>query len=230
MRYQAILLDLDGTLVDSIPDIASATNAMLVELGRKELALDLIKSFVGKGSNILVQRALNAGNTDTAYNELEYEQALKLFAKHYALTNGEESLVYDGVFDGLSAFKALGCRLAVVTNKPVEFAIPLLNKLRLASYFDIIIGGNSTDEKKPHPLPFTYACEQLAVAPKNALVIGDSNNDAIAARAAKIDVLLVPYGYTEGMDVQTLDVDGIVCSIAKAVMWARSTSSNAPAI
>lgn len=221
MRYQAVLLDLDGTLVDSIPDIASATNAMLTDLGRETLPLSLIRSFVGKGSDILVQRALNAHNTDATYDDIEYSQARELFAQHYAVTNGEASIVYDGVYDGLSAFKALGCQLAVVTNKPVGFAIPLLNKLRLASYFDLIIGGDSTEEKKPHPLPFTYACQQLAIAPEKALVIGDSNNDALAARAAKIDVLLVPYGYSEGMDVQTLDVDGIVGTIAQAVTWAR---------
>lgn len=166
MRYQAVLLDLDGTLVDSIPDIASATNAMLTDLGRETLPLSLIRSFVGKGSDILVQRALNAHNTDATYDDIEYSQARELFAQHYAVTNGEASIVYDGVYDGLSAFKALGCQLAVVTNKPVGFAIPLLNKLRLASYFDLIIGGDSTEEKNRIPSLLRMPVSSWPLPPK----------------------------------------------------------------
>lgn len=225
MRYKAVLLDLDGTLVNSIPDIADATNAMLEALGYERLSLTIITSFVGKGTDVLVQRALRYSNASVTENSNEYQQARALFAQHYERLNGEKSTVYSDVFNGLSAFKAMGCQLAVVTNKPIGFTIPLLNKLQLASYFDEIIGGDTTAEKKPHPLPFYYACEQLNVDPKDALVIGDSANDALAARAAKIDVLLVPYGYTEGIDVQTLDADGIVDSIAQAARWALNSPS-----
>ncbi|MCQ9617604.1 phosphoglycolate phosphatase [Paenalcaligenes niemegkensis] len=223
MRYSAVLLDLDGTLVDSIPDIAAAANAMLVDLGRNELSLQVITSFVGKGTDVLVQRTLLHDSGESTFDAIEYEQARTLFAQHYESVNGEKSIAYDGVFEGLSAFKAMGCKLAVVTNKPIGFTIPLLNKLRLASYFDVVVGGDTTPEKKPHPLPFTYACEQLNIAPGQCLAVGDSINDALAARAAKIDVLVVPYGYNEGIDVQTLDVDGIVSSIADAARWARKS-------
>lgn len=124
------------------------------------------------------------------------------------------------MIDGLEAFKAAGCRLAIVTNKPIEFVPALIEQMGIASYFEVIVGGNTCAEKKPHPLPFLYACEQLGIAPSDALVIGDSSNDSIAARRANIDVLIVPYGYNEGKSVQTLDCDGIVSSIVEAAQWA----------
>jgi len=118
--------------------------------------------------------------------------------------------------------KSQGLRLAVVTNKPEQFARPLLEQTGLSPYFELIVGGDTCPRKKPDPMPFLYACEQMKQAPEQALVIGDSMNDAQAARAAQIPILLVPYGYNEGKDVQSLDSDGIVASIADAATWLRN--------
>ena len=225
MQYKAVLLDLDGTLVNSIPDIAAATNHMLLALGRPEQSLELITSFVGKGTDVLVQRALRHGQNEVELDEQLYQEARSLFAQYYEQSNGQQSALYEGVFEGLSAFKAMGCKLAVVTNKPIGFTHPLLKAVGLTPYFDLVVGGDTTPQKKPHPLPFLYACEQLGLEPADCLVVGDSGNDALAARAADMDVLVVPYGYNEGINVQTLDVDGIVSSIADAAKWARSASA-----
>lgn len=226
MYYSAVLLDLDGTLVDSIPDIASAANGVLKDMGRTPLDEDIIRSFVGKGSDVLVQRLLRYSAGDEApIDPIEYERAKTSFAYHYERSNGQHSTLYPDVVTGLDAFKAAGYKLAVVTNKPIEFTIPLLDALQLSPYFELVVGGNTTAQKKPHPLPFLHASNLLHVAPAQCLVIGDSVNDAQAARAANMDVLLLPYGYNEGIDIQTLDANAIVSSIKHAAEWATTRSS-----
>lgn len=225
MQYTAVLFDLDGTLVDSIPDIAAAANGVLSDLSRAPLPEDVIRSFVGKGSDVLVQRLLRHTSENEHIDPAEYERAKASFAHHYAQSNGQHSTIYPGVLEGLQAFKAAGCKLAVVTNKPIEFTIPLLDALHLSPYFELMVGGNTTERKKPHPLPFIHASNTLNVPAAQCLVIGDSINDAQAARGAQMDVLLVPYGYNEGIDIQTLDADAIVSSIKHAAEWATTRSS-----
>ena len=221
MRYSAILFDLDGTLVDSVPDITSSINVMLNQLGHAALSSERISTFLGKGMDHLIKLALLEAKAGAELSSACFDQARSLFSEHY-LWQSEHSVssVFPGVFAGLDAFKAAGCQLAVVTNKPIEFVPSLLKQMSLDSHFDLLVGGNTCAQKKPHPMPFLYACEQLDVSPEQALVIGDSSNDSIAARQAGIDVLIVPYGYNEGESVQTLDCDGIVSSIAAAAVWA----------
>lgn len=218
MNIFSVLFDLDGTLLDTIPDLASACNAMRIDFGLPVLPKERIATFVGKGSENLVQRAL----TDLPEPLADPSQALESFYYHYQLCNGQHSRLYPGVLEGLEDFKNQGLRLAVVTNKPEQFARPLLEQTGLASYFELLVGGDTCPRKKPDPLPFLHACEQMNLSPQQALVIGDSMNDAQAARAAHIPVLLVPYGYNEGKDVQSLDSDGIVASIADAAIWLRN--------
>ena len=218
MNIFSVLFDLDGTLLDTIPDLASACNAMRIDFGLPVLSEECIATFVGKGSENLVQRAL----TDLPEPLADPSQALESFYYHYQLCNGQHSRLYPGVLEGLEDFKNQGLRLAVVTNKPEQFARPLLEQTGLASYFELLVGGDTCPRKKPDPLPFLHACEQMNLSPQQALVIGDSMNDAQAARAAHIPVLLVPYGYNEGKDVQSLDSDGIVASIADAAIWLRN--------
>ncbi|QBH19775.1 phosphoglycolate phosphatase [Alcaligenes faecalis] len=218
MNIFSVLFDLDGTLLDTIPDLASACNAMRIDFGLPVLPEERIATFVGKGSENLVQRAL----TDLPEPLADPSQALESFYYHYQLCNGQHSRLYSGVLEGLEDFKNQGLRLAVVTNKPEQFARPLLEQTGLASYFELLVGGDTCPRKKPDPLPFLHACEQMNLSPQQALVIGDSMNDAQAARAAHIPVLLVPYGYNEGKDVQSLDSDGIVASIADAAIWLRN--------
>lgn len=220
MRFKAVLLDLDGTLLNTIADLADATNAMRQDLGMPPLSLDTVTSYVGKGSENLVIRALSNNSAGTVPDARQTAQALALFFDHYRSFNGKRSELYPGVTEGLRAFRNAGLKMAVVTNKPEAFTHILLIKTGLAHYFDVVVCGDTCERKKPDPMPFVHACELLDVAPEDALAIGDSINDAQAARAAGIKVLAVPYGYNEGLDVRSLDVDDIVSSIDDAAQWA----------
>lgn len=227
MRYKAVLLDLDGTLLDTIPDIADAANAMRRDLGMPELPQETLSTYVGKGSEHLVIRALSDNDHGNTPDNEQVAHALSLFYTHYRTTNGNRTQHYPGVMEGLRAFRNAGLKMAVVTNKPEEFTHILLIKTGLAHFFDVVVGGDTCERKKPDPMPFLHACEQLDVTPSDALAIGDSINDALAARAAGIAVLAVPYGYNEGRDVRTLDVDDIVSTVNDAARWAaQSTNSS----
>lgn len=219
-RYRAILIDLDGTLLDTIPDLASASNCMLEELGAPRLPVTDIATFVGKGTENLVRRCLGDSRVALPTDESTVADALGVFNRHYHRVNGKEAQLYPGVLEGLSAFRAQGAALAVVTNKPTEFTLPLLERSGLAPWFDAVVCGDTCERKKPDPQPLLHACAQLGCTPDQTLAIGDSVNDALAARAAGIPVLAVPYGYNEGRDVHELDIDGIVFSIREAAEWA----------
>ncbi len=225
MALRAALLDLDGTLMDTIPDLASAANAMRVGLGMSPLREDVIATFVGKGIENLVRRTL-AGTQEAEENPQGYEDALASFKRNYHIINGEKSVVFDGVLDGLMAMRAMGLKLAVVTNKPEEFTLPLLRNTGIAGLFDAVVSGDTCARKKPDPLPMLHACELLGVDASEAVAIGDSINDALAARAAGCAVLAVPYGYNEGRDVRTLDVDAIVPTLVEAAEWVRRRQSS----
>ena len=226
MALRAALLDLDGTLMDTIPDLASAANAMRVELGMSPLREDVIATFVGKGIENLVRRTL-AGTQDVEEHPAGFDNALASFKRNYHIINGEKSVVFDGVLDGLMAMRAMGMKLAVVTNKPEEFTLPLLRNTGIAGLFDAVVSGDTCARKKPDPLPMLHACELLGVDASEAVAIGDSINDALAARAAGCAVLAVPYGYNEGRDVRTLDVDAIVPTLVEAAEWVRRRQGSA---
>ena len=205
----AVMIDLDGTLLDTIPDLAEGTNRMLAELGEAELPLPVIRTFVGKGIARLVERAL-ARDVDGTVPSARLQVALPVFERHYTAVNGHHTTIYAGVREGLEQMKAAGFPLACVTNKAGAFTAPLLEYVGLAPYFDVTVSGDTLPVKKPDPAPLRYACERLGVAPKRMLMIGDSHNDVQAARAAGCPVFAVPYGYNEGRPVQATDVDAIV--------------------
>jgi phosphoglycolate phosphatase len=205
----AIMIDLDGTLLDTIPDLAEATNRMLAELGEAELPLPVIRTFVGKGIAKLVERALARDVNGTVAPE-RLQTALPVFERHYTAINGHHTTIYSGVREGLEQMKAAGFPLACVTNKAGAFTVPLLEYVGLAAYFDVTVSGDTLPVKKPDPAPLRYACERIGVAPVRMLMIGDSHNDVMAARAAGCPVFAVPYGYNEGRPVQATDVDAIV--------------------
>jgi len=218
-HYQAALLDLDGTLLDSVPDLAMAANAMRVELGMGVLREDVIATFVGKGAENLVRRALAGSRDAPEPEEALFQRARTSFYRHYHLVNGDKAVVFDGVVDGLKAMRGQGLKLGVVTNKPAEFTLPLLQRTGLAGFFEALVCGDTCARKKPDPMPVVHACELLGVEPARTVIIGDSINDALAGRRAGTQVLVVPYGYNEGMDIRTLDVDGIVSSLVDAAQW-----------
>ena len=212
---RAVLIDLDGTLLDTIDDLAAAANAMLVELGLAPRPIAELRSFVGKGAESLVQRALT-GQLDGRVEPQRLAEAAAVFRRHYARENGISARCYPGVREGLAEMKSKGLGIACVTNKPVAFTMPLLERTELLSSFDIVIGGDSLPRKKPDPDQLLHACAGFGVAPGEALMIGDSVNDALAARAAGMPVFVLPYGYNEGRDVATLDADAVIESLAHA--------------
>lgn len=227
MTFTAALFDLDGTLLDTIPDLADATNAMLQALGLRTLPQASIATFVGKGTGVLVERALNAQPPGTPLPD--HALALDTFHACYHQCNGNRARLYPGVVQGLDALRDAGLALGVVTNKPTAFSLPLLEQAGLAGYFAHIVCGDTCAQKKPHPMPFQHACALFGVSPANAVAVGDSVNDALSARAAGLAVLAVPYGYNEGNDVQSLDVDDIVSGIDEAANWVLARNAAARA-
>ncbi|OZI62733.1 phosphoglycolate phosphatase [Bordetella genomosp. 11] len=217
--FQAALLDLDGTLLDSVPDLATAANAMRMELGMPPLREDVIATFVGKGVDRLVQRTLAGAQEHGDLDPDLYARARTSFSRHYHLVNGDKAVIFDGVLDGLKTMRDQGLKMAVVTNKPTEFTMPLLQRTGLAGFFAAVVCGDTCARKKPDPQPMLHACSLLGVSPERAVTIGDSINDSQAGRDAGTRVLVVPYGYNEGVDVRTLDVDGIVSSLVEAAHW-----------
>jgi phosphoglycolate phosphatase len=212
---RAVLIDLDGTLLDTIDDLAAAANAMLAELGQARLPLEQLRSFVGKGAEELVRRALT-GSMHGVVEPSRLEHAVAVFRAHYDLENGRRARCYPGVREGLAAMKDRGLGLACVTNKPVAFTLPLLERTALMNWFDVIVGGDSLPQKKPHPAQLFHACEGLDVPAAQAIMIGDSVNDAQAARAAGMPIFIVPYGYNEGVAAESLQADAIVPTLEHA--------------
>lgn len=219
LRYDAVIIDLDGTMVDTLGDFAEALNRMLGDLELPPIAAQHIERMVGKGSEHLLRSVLNhvlehMGKAPTAIEiEALYAHAWPSYQRHYLAINGHYARVYPGVEAGLQALRHAGLRLACLTNKPTSFALPLLRAKGLEGYFEQVFGGDSFDKKKPDPLPLLKTCEALQTAPARTLMVGDSSNDAQAARAAGCPVVLVTYGYNHGLPAQAVDADGYVASL-----------------
>jgi len=211
---EAILCDLDGTLLDTVPDIAAAVNAVLGELGRAPVPEDVIATYVGRGVDVLLHRALGGGR-DARVDAGLHARARALFDAAYARVNGVATRVYPGVADGLERFRALGLRLACVTNKPQRAAETVLARFGFADRFEFVVGGDALPQRKPDPEPLRFAAARLGVPAHACLVLGDSANDAGAARAAGMPVVLVGYGYTEGRPIGEIDCDAVVASFVE---------------
>jgi phosphoglycolate phosphatase len=218
---RAAIIDLDGTMLDTVPDFEVALNGMRAELGLAPITQAQIKPMVGKGSEKLIRDVLSL-DFDAGQVEQHYEAAMAAYQHHYLAINGNHSALYDGVIDGLAALRELGLRMACVTNKPVAFTLPLLERKGLAPYFELVYGGDSLAKKKPDPLPLLQVCRDFALDPAQVVAIGDSSNDAEAARAAGCFVLTVPYGYNHGRPVQEINSDGIVSSLLEAANLIRA--------
>jgi phosphoglycolate phosphatase len=202
----AAIIDLDGTMVETLGDFHAALNAMLHELSLPKVEADVVRCFVGRGSENLIRRVLARVLSDEAA-ERHYEQAHARYQHHYAQVNGRYSDVYAGVHEGLQALAQQNMRLACLTNKPTGFAQSLLQKKGLLKYFEVVFGGDAFTHKKPHPAPVLQTCQHLGVTPAETLMIGDSRNDAEAARAAGCTVALVPYGYNHGEPIEQVPCD-----------------------
>lgn len=217
-----VLIDLDGTLMDTAPDLAAAANRMRADFGLPPLPLERIAAFVGKGAEVLVHRALTddlGGRADAA----DFARGRARFYAHYTVENGLQAVVFERVPQALQQLRNRGLKVACVTNKPKEFTLPLLAKMDLARHFDAVVAGDEVAEKKPHPALLLEACRRMQLRPTEVLLIGDSVNDAQAARAAGCGCLLVETGYNEGEGVAALSgapgLDAIFATLAEAVQW-----------
>ncbi|MFZ6749055.1 phosphoglycolate phosphatase [Undibacterium sp. Ren11W] len=217
---QAVIIDLDGTMLDTAPDFLVAINRMRDEFALAAIELATIKQFVGKGSENLIERVLALDFSAEQITQ-HFDAAMASYQRHYLSINGDFSTLYPDVITGLQAMQASGLRLACVTNKPLAFALPLMEKKGLSAYFEVVYGGDSFSRKKPDPIALLQVCADFDLAPAKVLAIGDSSNDAQAARAAHCPVLLVPYGYNHGEAIQTVESDGIVASLLEAARLIR---------
>jgi phosphoglycolate phosphatase len=211
LDVDAVIVDLDGTMVDTLGDFAEALNRMLAELGLPAIARHAIEPRVGKGSEHLIQSVLAHVGADAS----RYEQAFASYQRHYGVINGQFSALYPGVLAGLEALRARGLRMVCLTNKPTALARPLLDAKDVGHFFEQVYGGDAFARKKPDPLPLLKACEALGTLPARTLMVGDSSNDALAARAAGCPVVLVTYGYNHGEPVRAVDADRFVDSLAE---------------
>ena len=202
--FDAAIVDLDGTLVDTLGDFVAALAAMLDELRLPAVERAFVERSIGKGSEHLIRRTLERVGGDAAH----YAAAWTAYQRHYRRLNGMHSTVYPGVEAGLDRLAASGLKLACLTNKPGDFAHELLQHKGLAQRFALVFGGDAFARQKPDPLPILETCRALGTLPARTLVIGDSSNDAAAARAAGCPVVLVTYGYNHGRPVREVDADG----------------------
>ena len=212
---RAAIIDLDGTMLDTVPDFHIAINRMRADFDLAPITQERIALMIGKGSENLI-RAVLALDFDGAGVASRFDAAMDAYQRHYLAINGDFSTLYPDVLAGLDALQAAGLRLACVTNKPIAFALPLLRQKGLAAYFEIVYGGDSLARKKPDPLPLQQVCADFDLAPAQVVAIGDSSNDAQAARAAGCPVLTVPYGYNHGHSIHDTDSDGIVDTLLVA--------------
>lgn len=219
----AILFDLDGTLVDSVPDLAAATDAMLIELGRPPAGEALVREWVGNGAERLVKRALT-GEMEGEPSEADLQRAFPLFMEQYQQHLDGQSRLYPGVQECLAELQDRGLALALVTNKPERFIGPLLAALGIADVFAVVVGGDTLAQRKPHPAPLLHAARQLGVEPAAALMVGDSRNDVVAARRAGMPVVCVPYGYNHGEDIRLTAPDAVVEDLRELVGLLKLTA------
>lgn len=213
-KPQMILIDVDGTLVDSVPDLAYCVDEMMKQLGRPTYGEDEVRNWVGNGVERLVRRAL-IGQLDGEPEDADFAKAYPIFLDLYAQNTSKRSVLYPGIREGLNYLKDQGYQLGCVTNKAAQFTIPLLQDLGIHDDFEIIISGDTLPKKKPDPLPLLHGAEHFGVAPTNAMMIGDSQSDVKAARAADFQIICMSYGYNHGEDIRDYHPDAVMDSLVE---------------
>jgi phosphoglycolate phosphatase len=212
LRPKMILIDVDGTLVDSVPDLAFCVDAMMEKLGRPPHGEAAVRNWVGNGVERLVRRAL-IGRLDGEPDEADFEAALPIFTELYAENTSKRSLLYPGVREGIAFMKGAGYALGSVTNKAARFTEPLLRDLGIRDNFSLVVSGDTLPKKKPDPMPLLHAAQHFGVAPADSLMIGDSVSDVKAARAAGFGIICMSYGYNHGRDIREAEPDAVIDSM-----------------
>ncbi len=208
-RPAMILIDLDGTLIDSVPDLAFCVDAMMTELGLPVRGEAAVRNWVGNGVERLVQRAL-CNDLDGQPDTPLFERALPVFMRLYQENTSQRSCLYAGVREGLDLLHAQEYRLGCVTNKAERFTLPLLRDKGILDHFELVVSGDTLEKKKPDPMPLLYAAERFGVAPADSLMVGDSRSDVKAARAAGFRIVCMTYGYNHGADIREENPDVVL--------------------
>jgi len=213
-KPKMILIDVDGTLVDSVPDLAYCVDEMMKRLGRPTHGEARVRNWVGNGVERLVRRAL-IGQLDGEPSDEDFAAAYPVFLELYADNTSKRSCLYPGVREGLEYMKSRGYPLGCVTNKAAQFTIPLLKDLGIYDDFGIVVSGDTLPVKKPDPQPLLHAAAHFGVAPQDALMLGDSKSDVTAARAAGFQIICMSYGYNHGEDIRNYSPDAVIDSMAE---------------
>jgi phosphoglycolate phosphatase len=209
-----ILIDLDGTLVDSVPDLAYCVDAMMARLGRPPHGEARVRNWVGNGVERLVRRSL-IGQLEGEPDEADFQRAYPIFLELYRDNTSKRSQLFPGIRAGLDWLKAAGYPLGCVTNKAAQFTEPLLRDLEVRDYFEIVISGDTLPRSKPDPLPLLHAAAHFGAEPAEALMIGDSISDVKAARAAGFTIFCMSYGYNHGQDIRDYHPDAVLDSLTE---------------
>ena len=211
---QMVLIDVDGTLVDSVPDLAYCVDEMMQQLDMPVRGEANVRNWVGNGVERLVRRALT-NSLDGEPDDALFEKAYPVFLDLYADNTSKRSILYPGVKQGIAFLKSAGYKLGCVTNKAAQFTEPLLKDLGIYDNFSIVISGDTLPQKKPDPAPLLHAAEFFGVTPEEAMMLGDSVSDVKAARAAGFQIICMSYGYNHGEDIRTANPDAVIDSMAE---------------
>jgi phosphoglycolate phosphatase len=211
-RPEMVLIDVDGTLVDSVPDLAYCVDEMLKQLDMPTRGEAAVRHWVGNGVERLVKRGL-INRLDGEPDAALYDKALPIFRALYAENTSKRSCLYDGVAEALEFLKTTGVRIGCVTNKASEFTLPILQDLGIRDYFETVLCGDMVEHKKPDPQPLLQSAETLSVSPQESMMLGDSMSDVKAARAAGFSIVCMSYGYNHGEDIRDYNPDAVIDSM-----------------
>ena len=215
---ELILFDFDGTLIDSVPDLAFAVNHMLGYLGLPTFEESRIRGWIGNGARTLVERALHAALGDAPLDPAYVDKALAVFMEHYAQNLAVATVAFPKVPEVLKHLHSKGFRMAIITNKPYAFIEPILQSMGMDTLFELTLGGDSLPNKKPHPEPLLHACRLLGIDTEKAVMVGDSKNDILAAKAAGMHCIGLGYGYNYDEDIAVYGPDLVIhdfCALAE---------------